>query len=354
MKKEWIKRAMEGGGSVMRSGAAVVTLLVLFAGQVHAVTQSQLYEVLQDKGIVFDADEVRASVIDGMLKAVDPRAQLLTAQAAEALSQRESVEEAEAWPEGIFYLKLRGVYKDAGAQVASSLENWSATNSTGVVIDLRHAQGNSLGAVDTLAGMFVGTNALLYRVEDSSNQVVRVHHSATNVTPVLRLPVILVVDRETGAASEVLAAALKSRGGVLLIGTRTRGDQGLRELIPLSDAEVLYVATRRVIPADGVSFASVGVEPDIELSESGSKALGDFPSQGVEGRPLSEKARQDVELFRRVGDDAALCRAIDVLFGLKALGVQRRPLPPVQRSAGLSPQDDEADMPLPPPPEPAP
>jgi len=303
----------------------VLSLLAATCVRCAASTQSNLYQVLEERGIHFDEERVRASVIEGLLKSVDPRARILSAEEAEALGRGNTIEKAEAWPEGIYYLKLRGLYDGGGEEVVQRLGEWTETNRTGVVFDLRGAEGDSLASVDAIAGLIAATNTPLYAVRNVSNEVVDVHHAAEGGPARFTVPLVLLVDGETSDASEVLAAALKDCRGVLLIGAPTRGDAALRELIPLSETEVLYVATRRVVPARGREYDEVGVEPDIALPAAETKGATAPPLRTRRRRPLSEKAERDAELIRRVADDGALSRAADVLFGLKALDVRPRP-----------------------------
>jgi len=99
---------------------------------------------------------------------------------------------------------------------------------------------------------------------------------------------MVLIDRGTRGSAEVLAACCRGVPGVMLIGTPTRGESQLRELLPLPDASFLYVATRRVVLSGRPAYDKVGVVPDISVVafDPGRSASGDSP---IRGRTASEK-----------------------------------------------------------------
>ena len=336
-------RRQPGTRPLVATALGLLLCLAAACGRCWGVTQEQLSKVLEDRGIALDTNAVQELVVTLTLGAVDPRARILSSGEAEAIGRRSSIEKAEEWPEGILYVKVRGLYDGGGGEIAERLQAWSGTNRTGVVLDLRRAQGDSLAAVDEIAGLVVPTNTPLYTVNDASNQVVDVHHPLQGDRSLVVGPLILLVDGETADASELLAAVLKERKGALLIGWSTRGDAGVRELIPVSDEEVLYIATRWVVPVHGIRYDAAGVAPDVPLSSTSTVRRVSPPPAAYTGRPLSEKAEMDVALMKRVGDDAALCRAADILFALKALGVRHVPAGTSSNAAAL--RQEESALP---------
>jgi len=307
--------------SIQHSAYLLCLLAVSVSG---AVTEQDLYRVFEERSIEFDADSVREGIVGGILRALDPRARVLSADEAELLANAPTIEKSETWNDDICYMKLNGLYESGGDEVARQIREWSQLGEPGLVVDLRDAGGNDLRSVARIAELFATGDTLLYEVRDGGGRVV--DSIRTPPTPALHIttPLMLLVDDSTRGASEVLAGVLQGRGGVVLIGSRTKGHDGLMEAIPLSDTESLYMATRWVSLDRECLSISNGVSPDIAVTEEADVNTG-LAMSGKElvGKPLSAKAKLDRDLMERVVGDAALNRATDILLGLKALDTGR-------------------------------
>lgn len=302
----------------------LICLLSGAAAALNASTVADIYRALEERGVPFDTNAVQESAVEGMLKALDPRAKIvIMPRAPDRTSERiEPVETAERWSDDICYLKIKGLYAGAGDEIAECLLEWTHDGLSGLIMDLRGAGGESIEAVDRIASLIVGGETLLYNIKDGYGRIVESHHAeqGTRLSPDVSM--ILLLDNKTRDASEALTAVMKGKARVMLLGSRTSGNSGLRESLPLSETERLCVATRWIVPADGAEYETVGVAPDVVVSNSTDNKAVSLPSKENEnGKPLSDKARMGRYLMLRVAGDAALCRATDILLGLKALGI---------------------------------
>ncbi len=230
----------------------------------------------------------------------------------------------ETWPQGIGYLKVNGLYPDSGARIAEQLSLWRESNVFGVILDLRGAGGADLDSVAAVGSLFVPAGERLLTVHDGRGETVSVCEAGP-ARPLLAKPAMVLVDGDTRGAAEALAALLRGAPGCLLIGAPTRGDDRLREGVPLSETRVLYVATRRIELVRGPAYYGVGVVPHVTVSPSDEPeddaVAGEEPDLFAEN---SERHRQDRILIQRVAGDPVLQRAADLLLGLKALDVKVR------------------------------
>ncbi|MDD4870732.1 MAG: S41 family peptidase [Kiritimatiellae bacterium] len=277
-----------------------------------------VYKVLLDKSVPFDVNKTRKATVESLVKAVDPHAILLTAEEYHEFLMMKSVAKSEEWPEGICYLKLRGIYRDAADEVVGLIRKWSEAGKTGVILDLRSASGESLASVDRIAELYVSGDPFLYQIKDRQGNVIKTHR-LKGITATLgsNMPLMLIVNEATTEASEILVALLKNRRGVLIVGSHTSGDASFRENIPLSQDEILRIATRLVV-INGPQFESTGVLPDVTIAAVSGRDTPKIPEKGITIKPESEKAKLDRELMKKVYSDPALLRTTDILLGLKA------------------------------------
>jgi hypothetical protein len=320
-------KEVERGGRRADRGCVVARLCFVLAAlggpAVRAApTVKEVREILSRHGVVGDSEIVEASAVAGFLSALDRHAGILTEAEVSALTTGRSVTVADEWPQSIGYLRTEGLRRDAGREITGRLDAWMSRGLKAFVIDLRGAGGNDLESLDRIAGRFAATNATLYRLLNSSNRVVAVHRAGADALLAGRADVVVLVDGRTSGASEMLAALLKHRPGVLLLGSRTEGDARHREVIPLPDGRFLYVATQRFAPGDGPPAGADGVEPDLAI---GTNAIPtpEVRRDQVHGvvRAASEAERVASDLARRAGGDPALVGAADALLALRALNL---------------------------------
>lgn len=232
-----------------------------------------------------------------------------------------TVEMKTVFPRDLCYLKLNGLYKDSGKELVRIIRRWSDAGKSGLILDLRDANGKDLDSVRAVAGLFTPESELLFEV---SNQVgdEKKEFRSGNEEPA-SLPTMVLVNERTRGAAELLAATLQAAGrGAMVLGEETPGDFALREFMPLSDGDYLYITSRKVTllnerELDGKS----GIIPDVVLADADI----DSPARGARFRSARPGTREedaiDEALQVRAQNDAILQRAVDVLLGLKALNL---------------------------------
>lgn len=296
----------------------LVTARAAGAGELTAAAQ----RLLSDSSMGLATGILDRAVAESILRTVDPEALVVPAGGGEDTNRNARVA-VEDWPEALRYIRLPGMH----AQVAGD-PAWKNAGeaSTGLIVDLRGAGGDGLAAVDSLASLFGGGTGALYVVRTVAGQAgtggaVTVSGLAPGPgAPTNRPPVILLVNRRTRGAAELLAAVLSGRRGVMVIGEPTAGDDRIREWLPMTSNTMAYFASRRVEPAGRPSYRGTGVKPDVLVSESAAYAAPWIPADPeLEGGHVSDRSRRDIDLMRRVGSDPVLARATDILLGIRAL-----------------------------------
>jgi carboxyl-terminal processing protease len=243
------------------------------------------------------------------------------------------VEWHETLPGGYGYLRVNGLHSGAGEWISKLLQQWEHARSPGVMLDLRDAGGADLESVARIAGLFAPSKSLLFRVKKRDGTLIR--EMLAGEGEKATMPLLALVNGGTHGAAELLAATLEySARGAMLMGEPTAGDPLVREILPLESGLFLRLATRVIEFADDKKLdGSAPVMPGVKVKDL------DLPPQptttSLEWESLSgEKAKSpDPEALARavrVGHDAVLQRAVDVLSGLKALDVRiaDRLLPP--------------------------
>ncbi len=174
----------------------------------------------------------------------------------------------------------RSTTKDVHALLNELLEE----NIDGLVLDLRSNGGGSLIEATQLAGLFIDKGPIV-QVRDSSGHIEIHKDKDANIS--YTGPMVVLVDRFSASASEIVASALQDYGRAVIVGETTFGKGSVQQLVDLNrfgrknDANLgqLKATIAQYFRINGESTQHRGVEPDIpfeasyDKSEQGERSL---------------------------------------------------------------------------------
>lgn len=136
----------------------------------------------------------------------------------------------------------------------------------GLVLDLRGNGGGSLREAVSLAGSFIRTGPVVIVQEIGLASALPDRDPAVG----FRKPMVVLVDRASASASEIVAAALQDYGRAVIVGDhKTHGKGSVQTIMPLMASDPSYGSIRltcaKFFRIDGGSTQLRGVEPDIVL-----------------------------------------------------------------------------------------
>ena len=136
---------------------------------------------------------------------------------------------------------------------------------TALVLDLRTSWGGLLTSAVEVAELFLEPGKLVVYTEGRSlNQNLR--FSARPAQPAPTVPMVVLMNHESGGASEVVAAALRDWGRATLVGERSPGQSLLQTYFPLADGSALRLTIARWFTSKGQRVVDgVGLTPDVEV-----------------------------------------------------------------------------------------
>ena len=172
-----------------------------------------------------------------------------------------------------------------------SLTSFVAQGLDKLIIDVRSNPGGLLDSVVDVADHFFSGGVIVstkYR-QERQNQV---HRAAPGKIVPSDMEIVVLIDRGSASASEILTGALKDRGRATVIGETSFGKGSIQQMIPLDDAAIKLTTGRYYTP-DGISIDKVGIEPDIaveepELSEEQSKSYASILQENRVGSFVDE------------------------------------------------------------------
>ncbi|MDE0838628.1 MAG: S41 family peptidase [Kiritimatiellae bacterium] len=308
---------------------SLVLCVWLTVATLHAALPEfrDLRAVLEAHHIVTPTNALIGSMEMAIIQAADPLARLLDQAPTNSVAATNSVAMLDALPGTILVYRVSALDGHASDHIAETRTQWTNATTAGIIFDLRKTQGRNLADAEGFAGLLLGNDVPLYHIRDGAGGVMETRSTPTNAPHEKPLPpLILLIGENTRGAAEALSACLTERDGIMLIGSTTPGDAGIRESIPLPDGRFLHIATGWVTPVGRPAYQGHGVRPHLLVPNEYRHGQPWLPPESVleRRRPLSEKAKQQRVLLERVVDDPILSRAADILLGLKALDHQGR------------------------------
>ncbi len=77
---------------------------------------------------------------------------------------------------------------------------------------------------------------------------------------------VVLVDRSSASASEVLAGALQDHGRALIVGEKTFGKGSVQSVLNLRNGSGIRLTTSRYYTPSGRSIQAEGIQPDVEIT----------------------------------------------------------------------------------------
>lgn len=163
------------------------------------------------------------------------------------------------------YVRLFSFSEGAHGQLARGVEKVRKQGAEGIVLDLRHNPGGLLDEAVLTASLFLPEGEVVVRT-NSRTQGKSVHKTTDG--RISRLPVVVLIDRGTASAAEILTAALADDADAEVVGTRSYGKGVFQEERSLANGGALKLTVGEYFTPDGVNLAeSHGIHPDVKAQD---------------------------------------------------------------------------------------
>ena len=152
-------------------------------------------------------------------------------------------------------------YKSSSKDVRNLLRELKEEQVDGVILDLRGNSGGSLYEAYSLAKLFIGKGSIV-QVMESNGSIQPLGH--TRGIQNYEGPVMILVDKLSASASEILAGAFQDYKRGLIVGSNTFGKGTVQRLENLSYGQLKFTE-QKFYRVSGKSTQNLGVTPDINL-----------------------------------------------------------------------------------------
>ena len=158
----------------------------------------------------------------------------------------------------------------AHGEVAAALKKGMKDGVKGAILDLRGNPGGLVTEAQLVASQFLSDGKI---VTTKGRAVQTRTFSATGDPAAPKLPLVVLVDRNSASAAEIVAGALQDRKRAELVGTRTFGKGVFQEVLELDNGGALDITAGQYFLPSGRNLGGAGVNtgagltPDVQATD---------------------------------------------------------------------------------------
>jgi len=165
--------------------------------------------------------------------------------------------------DGIFVIQVATFTANAPDLFRDALREFVKSGKTKLILDLRGNPGGYLDGAVNMGSWFLPLGAVIV-TEDYAGHVPNVVHRSLGYDIFNdNLKMVVLVDKGSASASEILAGALRTHGVAKIVGTNTFGKGVVQELFPITEDTSLKVTVARWLTPDGKKIPHDGIVPDV-------------------------------------------------------------------------------------------
>ena len=216
--------------------------------------------------------------------------------------------------DGVGYLRITTFTPFTAGNIEQALADLDRGGYRALVVDVRDNGGGRLDSVIDIADFFLSSGVIVSTRGRSRAENYSWYASADGTIVPQDLPIVVLINKGSASASEILAGALKDTARATVVGTPSWGKGTVQQVRRIGEFDFKLTMSKYFTPS-GVSIDGTGITPDVEvveeeLTEAEAADYGRLVEQNRIGRfvegngpPSDGQVQTFVEGLRREGFD---------------------------------------------------
>ncbi len=159
------------------------------------------------------------------------------------------------------YIRIHYFTGKTSPNLKNTLNKLKGNGALGVILDLRNNPGGLLDESINVASVFIESGPIV-KVKSRTGEL-ETHDAKGGADE--EIPLVVLVNRGSASASEIVAGAIKERKRGVIVGEKTFGKGSVQTIVTLSDGSGLVITTATYLTPGGVSIHKEGIKPDVEV-----------------------------------------------------------------------------------------
>lgn len=165
--------------------------------------------------------------------------------------------------DGIAKVQITNFSEKTAAELVDVLNDMQEKGMKGLILDVRQNPGGLLDQAVKISSLFVPEGKVLFKVEDRQGNVEEFASENKNNH---NIPLVVVIDKGSASASEILAGAVSESANVPLVGEKSFGKGTVQRAEDFSDGSNMKFTTEKWLTPEGNWIHKKGIKPDYEVS----------------------------------------------------------------------------------------
>lgn len=216
----------------------------------------------------------------------------------------------------IGYIRLYQFNEKSDEQFDQALTALEKQQMKGLILDLRANPGGLLQVAVDIGSRFIESGPIVIIQERGGQKnPLYVEESKHNHK---RYPLVVLVDKSSASASEIVSGAIKDDKAGTIVGVTTFGKGRVQTILPCNDGSAVAITTAKYLTPKGTDIHKKGITPDVKVEQ---------PELEAVLEKLGEKYTDDIDTSDPKYD-VQLAKAIEVLkvkMGLLPESVLNKP-----------------------------
>ena len=199
------------------------------------------------------------------------------------------------------YVRIIEFTPQTADRFQQALDSFKKESISGLIIDLRNNPGGLITSVYDVANKFIDNGPIVSTKSRLAFENSVFTASPDKTTFDKTTPIVVLINKGSASASEILSGALKDYHRAYLVGQRTYGKGSVQQVLPLSASDGIKITMARYYTPSDTNIDKIGIPPDREVL---------FPVLNEEGeKQYSELIKSDeiakyVELQKNMSEQA--------------------------------------------------
>lgn len=157
------------------------------------------------------------------------------------------------------YVRLHSFTEGCGSEIKQAVYDLKSQGAKGIIFDLRNNPGGLLSESVRVSSVFIESGVIVsIKQRSGKTQEQKATGGADE-----DIPLVLLVNKGSASASEIVAGAIKDYGRGALVGEKTFGKGSLQTMMQLSNGGGMVLTTAVYMTPKGTVIHKKGIKPDI-------------------------------------------------------------------------------------------
>jgi carboxyl-terminal processing protease len=171
-------------------------------------------------------------------------------------------------PERVAWLRLDEFNKKSDAEMGEALKELQKGPdgqgpAKGLIFDMRNNPGGLLDVAVDVGSRFIPAGPIVYTRERNGSE--RALSAEANRFMNLKIPVVVLVNKYSASAAEIVTGALKDKDLATVVGETTYGKASVQVLVELKNGGALVLTTAKYLTPSKHDISEKGIAPDIAV-----------------------------------------------------------------------------------------